>query len=217
MSQLPPTPWYRSTWFIVLALVLLFPLGLYLMWSRRPGWGRTVNWIVTGVVVTVVTLISVASATAPPPKNIGGAVSAVTSPSAATTDVPTVEPSSAPTASATAPPTEPPTAPPTAAPTAPPTPRPTPVPTPPPTPPPTQPPPNTCGAPANPWGYNFCAGNAIYSPPLNFCDYFNCIPSFWKSTNGYVEECADATYSHSGGRSGACSSHGGELQELYGP
>jgi hypothetical protein len=55
----------------------------------------------------------------------------------------------------------------------------------------------------------------IYSPPTNFCDYFNCIPSFWNSTNGYVEECVDGTYSHSGGRSGACSHHGGELRPLY--
>jgi hypothetical protein len=88
----------------------------------------------------------------------------------------------------------------------------TPTPTSPPPPPP--PPPNTCGAPANPWGYNFCAGNVIYSPPSTFCNYFNCIPSFWTYTNGYVEECADATYSHSGGRSGSCSHHGGNLRAL---
>jgi hypothetical protein len=36
----------------------------------------------------------------------------------------------------------------------------------------------------------------------DFCSYFNCIPSFWQSTNGYGEECHDGTYSHSGGRSG---------------
>jgi hypothetical protein len=94
-----------------------------------------------------------------------------------------------------------PTARPTAAPTAQPTPRPTAA-------------PNTCGAPANPFGYDFCGGGVIASPPSNFCDYFNCIPSFWNSTNGYVEECADATYSHSGGRSGSCSSHGGNRRPL---
>jgi hypothetical protein len=85
---------------------------------------------------------------------------------------------------------------------------------PPPAPPPAQ---NTCGAPSNPWGYNFCGGNLIYSPPGSFCQYFNCIPSFWKSTNGYVDECKDGTYSHSGGRQGACSYHGGEWRPLYGP
>ena len=84
-----------------------------------------------------------------------------------------------------------------------------------PTAPPTAPPPNLCGAPPNPWNYNFCGGGTISSPPSNFCDYFNCIPSFWQSTKGYVEECQDGTYSHSGGRSGSCSSHGGNLRALY--
>ena len=86
-----------------------------------------------------------------------------------------------------------------------------------PPPPPPPPPPSTCGAPANPWGYNFCGGSLIYSPPGNFCSYFNCIPSFWKSTLGYVDECNDGTYSHSGGRQGACSYHGGEMRPLYSP
>jgi len=83
-----------------------------------------------------------------------------------------------------------------------------------------QPPPpafNYCGAPANPWHYNFCAGNVIYAVPPDFCGYFPCIPSFWKSTNGYAEECVDGMYSHSGGRSGACSYHDGELRALLGP
>jgi hypothetical protein len=99
----------------------------------------------------------------------------------------------------------------TVAPTAAPTARPTAVPTARPT----APPPNLCGAPPNPWNYNFCGGGTISSPPSNFCSYFNCIPSFWQSTKGYVEECQDGTYSHSGGRSGSCSSHGGNLRALY--
>jgi hypothetical protein len=94
-----------------------------------------------------------------------------------------------------------PTEPPTAAPTA----RPTAVPT---------KAPDTCGAPSNPFGYNFCGGSLIDSPPSSFCDYFNCIPSFWESTKGYVDQCNDGTYSHSGGRSGACSDHGGERRPL---
>jgi hypothetical protein len=81
--------------------------------------------------------------------------------------------------------------------------------------PPTALPPNLCGAPPNPWNYNFCGGGTISSPPSNFCSYFNCIPSFWQSTKGYVEECQDGTYSHSGGRSGSCSYHGGDLRALY--
>jgi hypothetical protein len=84
------------------------------------------------------------------------------------------------------------------------------------TPPPPPPVANACGAPSNPWRYNFCGtGSYIYSPPTTFCNYFSCISSFWKSTNGYVEECADNTFSHSGGRSGSCSSHGGNQQPLY--
>ncbi len=67
----------------------------------------------------------------------------------------------------------------------------------------------------NPWGYNFTPGVLIYSPPADFCNYFVCIPSFWTDTNGYVVECQDTLFSHSGGVSGACSSHGGEWRPLY--
>jgi hypothetical protein len=109
---------------------------------------------------------------------------------------------------------------PTSQPTPKPTPKPTPTPTPRPVP--TSPPPQPAATPTlcpgvncNPWGYNFSPGNLIYSPPGNFCAYFNCIPSFWSSTNGYVEECQDATFSHSGGRSGSCSYHGGNWRPLY--
>jgi hypothetical protein len=89
-----------------------------------------------------------------------------------------------------------------------PSPTPTPTPRPTPTPAPT-------GVYGNPWGYNFTPGNLIYNPPSAFCSYFNCIPSFWQSTNGYVVECVDTMFSHSGGRSGACSYHGGEWRALY--
>ena len=77
---------------------------------------------------------------------------------------------------------------------------------------------DNCGAPSNPWGYNFCdyyGGNTITNPPSNFCSYFACIASFWTSTNGYVAECIDTKYSHSGGVQGACSSHGGEWRPLW--
>lgn len=112
----------------------------------------------------------------------------------------------------------------TPAPTITPTPTPTPAPTPPPAPvvpkatapPPPPPAPafNYCGAPANPWHYNFCGGNVIYAVPADFCGYFPCIKNFWKSANGYAEECVDGMYSHSGGRQGACSYHSGELRAL---
>jgi hypothetical protein len=89
------------------------------------------------------------------------------------------------------------------------------APTPPPTitPAPTQ---NLCGAAANPWGYNFCGGSFITAPPSTFCTYFNCIASFWNGV-GYVMQCRDLTFSLSGGRSGSCSSHGGNYRALYAP
>lgn len=67
----------------------------------------------------------------------------------------------------------------------------------------------------NPWGYNFKPGSVIYNPPADFCAYFDCIPSFWDSTNGYVMQCADLMFSHSGGRQGSCSYHGGNYRPLY--
>lgn len=104
-------------------------------------------------------------------------------------------------------------------------PRPTATPRTAPPPPPTATPKPSCnygGAPPNPWCYTFNnTGKLIYNPPSNFCQAqggpFPCIPSFWQHTNGYVDECQDGTYSHSGGVQGACSYHGGELRPLYAP
>lgn len=68
-----------------------------------------------------------------------------------------------------------------------------------------------CGAPSNPYGYNYCgSGSTIVSPRADICSFFNCIANFDNGT-GYMEECRDGMVSMSGGRRGACSSHGGEL------
>lgn len=68
----------------------------------------------------------------------------------------------------------------------------------------------------NPWGYDFdSSGSLIYSPPPTFCVYFSCVSSFWKDTNGYVAECSNGLYTHSGGITGACSRDGGVEQALY--
>ena len=68
----------------------------------------------------------------------------------------------------------------------------------------------------NPWWYNFTPpGNLIYHPASAFCKYFGCVSTFWTSTNGYVAECVDGKYTHSGGISGACSRNGGVLRPLY--
>lgn len=70
----------------------------------------------------------------------------------------------------------------------------------------------------NPWGYSFSAsgGKLITQPNAAFCTsgYFHCISSFSKG-KGYVVECQDGLYSKSGGKSGSCSKHGGDLQTLY--
>jgi hypothetical protein len=135
------------------------------------------------------------------------AATAVSTALATPTPVPTPTATSTPTPTATPPPTPAPT--PTAAVAAPvhatSTP---PAPAPP-------PPPNLCGAPPNPWGYNFCGGGTIGSPAAGFCSYFACIKNF-PNGRGYVEECADGMYSRSGGIQGSCSSHGGNQRPLYG-
>lgn len=42
----------------------------------------------------------------------------------------------------------------------------------------------------------------------DFCATHDCIPSYDEGTGSQVQ-CADGTWSHSGGRPGACSWHGG--------
>lgn len=72
-----------------------------------------------------------------------------------------------------------------------------------------------CGAPTNPWGYNFCAnGDLVYAPAANVCSYFQCVGNFPKGT-GYLVECHDGMYSMSGGGSGACSDHNGVERAVY--
>ena len=103
------------------------------------------------------------------------------------------------------------------APVAAPSPAATPIPAPTPS---TAPPPppvvNLCGAPANPWNYNFCGGNLITAPATGFCSYFTCISSFATGT-GYVVQCVDGKFSKSGGHTGVCSQHGGFSRNLYSP
>ena len=70
------------------------------------------------------------------------------------------------------------------------------------------------GVSSNPWGYNFTCCNLISSPPVNFCNYFNCINNFWNGV-GYVIQCKDGMFSRSGGRQGSCSYHGGNNRPLY--
>jgi hypothetical protein len=52
-------------------------------------------------------------------------------------------------------------------------------------------------------------GSYSHGSDQAFCEEHECIGEF-ESDDGYVAECTDGTYSHSGGKSGACSDHGGE-------
>lgn len=74
--------------------------------------------------------------------------------------------------------------------------------------------PHKTGVNGNPWGYDFNAGQLIYSPPADFCAYFACIANFGNSA-GYVIECQDGQYATSGGLRGSCSRHGGDMRPLY--
>jgi hypothetical protein len=78
--------------------------------------------------------------------------------------------------------------------------------------------PHVCGGPLNPWCYSVAGGGSlIYNPSFDLCSWIDCISSFWSSTNGYVIQCADGEFSHSGGVSGSCSYHGGNWRPLYAP
>lgn len=77
--------------------------------------------------------------------------------------------------------------------------------------------PATTGANGNPWGYDFNPGTLLTDPNPGFCDggYFQCVTTFWKATNGYVVQCNNGLFSHSGGVRGACSRDGGPGKPLY--
>lgn len=59
-------------------------------------------------------------------------------------------------------------------------------------------------------------GSLVYNPPSNFCTTHSCVSTFWLRTNGYVVECNNGLWSHSGGVRGSCSRDGGESStDLY--
>ncbi|WP_341719238.1 hypothetical protein QQG74_05690 [Micromonospora sp. FIMYZ51] len=70
-----------------------------------------------------------------------------------------------------------------------------------------------CGAPANPFGYGFCAGEKIREPAREVCDHFDCVPGFWEG-RGYLVECANGKVSLAGGSPRACGQHGGVRRTL---
>ena len=52
-------------------------------------------------------------------------------------------------------------------------------------------------------------GSTSHATDAEFCSTHQCIENF-PNGNGYIVQCADGEWSHSGGLSGACSDHGGE-------
>ena len=90
--------WYRSKWWLIAILVILFPWGLYLMWTNKPSWRMAVKVAVTVVIAAFWVPTIIAAAVTPP----------VTSPSApnnTSSGTPTSTPSPIRTKSATTTPT----------------------------------------------------------------------------------------------------------------
>jgi hypothetical protein len=229
-----PVPWYRRTPWIVVLLVLFFPLGLVLVWTTS-SWKKITRAGATLAVVAVIAFISHQQPPQPTDASARSQVAAKASAySSASTSTASMRPENAgsaarpTTAVVAAPPSQTRTtlaakAPPVATPSRPTATSPA-VPSPPHTsahpgapastrPAAPAPLPALCGAPPNPFGYNFCSGQNIYTPASDVCSYFGCIANFWNGV-GFMEQCNDGMYSMSGGRRGACSHHGGEHQAV---
>ena len=212
-------PWYRRTRYVTLLLIFFFPVGLALLWLRG-DWSVRRRGLISGV-TAVWAIILIAGTTSTPPTTVALSPAAgqnssspiATAATAATAGTPSRSPSAAPSPSASPSAVKP--SPSKAAPST------------------ThathaathaathtattqaavQKP--TCGAPKNPYGYNFCGtGGQISNPASDVCDYFNCIASFWNGS-GYMVECNDGDYSMSGGIRGACSDHQGVERTVY--
>lgn len=54
--------WYQKNPFIILLLVLFFPVGLYLMW-KHSDWSPKTKWIVTGVLLVFVFIVGISDDT----------------------------------------------------------------------------------------------------------------------------------------------------------
>lgn len=46
------TPIYKKSWFVIIMLVIFFPIGLYLMWAHT-DWNKAAKWIVTAVIAVI--------------------------------------------------------------------------------------------------------------------------------------------------------------------
>ncbi|WFE38614.1 hypothetical protein [Micromonospora sp. WMMD998] len=71
-----------------------------------------------------------------------------------------------------------------------------------------------CGAPPNPFGYDYCGGDRIRKPAAGVCDWFECVPGFW-SGRGWLVQCRDGTISRTGGQPDACADHRGMRRTVW--
>lgn len=71
-----------------------------------------------------------------------------------------------------------------------------------------------CGAPWNPYQYNFCGGEYVYSPESGVCQYFRCADNFWDE-RGYLVECSDGKVTRTGGYRNSCEKHGGYRRTVW--
>ncbi|GAA4580161.1 hypothetical protein GCM10023176_59200 [Micromonospora coerulea] len=71
-----------------------------------------------------------------------------------------------------------------------------------------------CGAPENPYGYNFCGGVLVHEPAPDVCRYFTCVEGF-REGRGYLTVCADGRVGMVGGRTGTCPERAGRKERVY--
>lgn len=71
-----------------------------------------------------------------------------------------------------------------------------------------------CGAPENPYGYNYCGGSYVYDPASDVCEWFACVTTFWNG-KGYMVQCQDGLVSRTGQQRGPCADHGGARRPVY--
>ncbi|GAA3722869.1 DUF4352 domain-containing protein [Salinicoccus jeotgali] len=46
------TPIYKKSWFVIIMLIIFFPIGLYLMWAHT-NWNKAAKWIVTAAIAVI--------------------------------------------------------------------------------------------------------------------------------------------------------------------
>ncbi|WP_091339139.1 hypothetical protein [Micromonospora rhizosphaerae] len=72
-----------------------------------------------------------------------------------------------------------------------------------------------CGAPENPYGYNYCGGALVFEPAADVCSYFVCVDGFWAG-EGYLIRCGDGTVGMVSGKIGTCPDRQGRKDPVYG-